>query len=233
MEGTSGSGVTLDGSSGQIVASQPITNPTTYSEEMWFKTTTDNGGLLTGFGSSPSGMSDERDRLVWMSNNGQLNFGVYNATAEQTVVVQSAQSYNDGNWHHVVATQGSDGMNLYVDGQLVGSNANGQAQSYLGYWRVGAENLSGWPNSPSSNYFAGTISDVAFYNSELSAGQVLTHYQASGVALPDRLDLLGHRGRPSPRPAVADRLDLVGQRWWWRHLGDVRRLPVRQPDLGR
>jgi hypothetical protein len=184
VEGTSGSGVTLDGSSGQIVASQPITNPTTYSEEMWFKTTTDNGGLLMGFGSSPSGMSDERDRLVWMSNDGQLNFGVYNAQAEQTAVAQSAQSYNDGQWHYVVATQGSDGMNLYVDGQLVSSNDTSQAQSYLGYWRVGAENLSGWPNAPSSNYFAGTISDAAFYNSELSAGQVLTHYQASGSGCP-------------------------------------------------
>ena len=56
---------------------------------------------------------------------------------------------------------------------------------------------------------------------------------AARLRLPDRLDLLGHRGRPSPRPAVTDRLDLVGQRWRWRHLGDVRRLPVRQPDLGR
>jgi galactose oxidase len=179
VEGASGSGVTLDGASGQIVASQPITNPTTYSEETWFKTTTGNGGTLMGFGSSPSGMSDERDRLVWMSNDGQLNFGVYNATAEQTEVVQSPQSYNDGNWHYVVATQGPDGINLYVDGQLVGNNPNGVAQSYLGYWRVGAEDVSGWPNSSTSNYFAGTVSDVAFYNSELSAGQVLTHYDAS------------------------------------------------------
>ncbi len=184
VEGASGSGVTLDGASGQIVASQPITDPTTYSEEMWFDTTTDNGGLLSGFGTSPSGMSDSRDRMVWMSNDGQLNFGVYNAQTEQTVVVQSPQSYNNGAWHHVVATQGPDGMNLYVDGQLVGSNDNTQAQSYLGYWRVGGENLAGWPDSPTSNYFAGTISDVAFYNSELSASQVLTHYQATGYSCP-------------------------------------------------
>ena len=133
-----------------------------------------------GFGSSPSGMSDSRDRMVWMSNNGQLNFGVYNAQTEQTVVAQSPQSYNNGNWHYLVATQGSDGMNLYVDGHLVASNDNRVAESYLGYWRVGAEDLLGWPNNPISNYFAGNISDVAFYNSELSASQVRTHYAASG-----------------------------------------------------
>jgi galactose oxidase len=183
VEGSGGTGVTLNGSTSQIVASQPITNPTTYTEEMWFNTTTDDGGLLMGFGDASSGISDARDRLVWMSNDGQLSFGTYDAQAEQTNVIQSPDSYNDGNWHYVVATQGPDGMNLYVDGQLVASNDVTTAQSYLGYWRVGGEGLSGWPNSPSSNYFAGTISDVAFYNSELSASQVLSHYDASPAAL--------------------------------------------------
>lgn len=176
VEAASGSGVTLDGSSGQIVASQPITNPTTYSEEIWFNTTTTEGGLLMGFGSAASGLSTTADREVWMSDNGQINFGINNG---QSVVV-SPESYNDGNWHYAVATQGPDGMNLYVDGQLVANDGTaGQPQNYLGYWRVGAENLAGWPDAPSSNYFAGTISDVAFYNDELSGTQVQTHFQAS------------------------------------------------------
>jgi len=176
VEANTGTGVTLDGSSGQIVASQAITDPTTYSEEMWFKTTTTAGGYLMGFGSSPSGLSVQRDRQVWMSNDGQLNFGIFDG---QTVVVQSPKSYNDGAWHHVVATQGWDGMNLYVDGQLVGTNSTNQSQNYVGYWRVGGEDLSLWPYQPTSDYLAGTISDVAFYNTELSASQVLAHYQAS------------------------------------------------------
>ena len=176
-EGNYYNGVTLNGSSGQIVATQPITNPTSYTEEMWFKTSTKSGGDLMSFGDAASGFSDSRDRMVWMSNNGQLNFGIYTG---QTVVVQSPNSYNDGKWHYVVATQGADGMDLYVDGKLVGNNASsGAAQAYLGYWRVGAENLVGWPNSSTSNYFSAVISDVAFYNSELSAGQVQAHYTAS------------------------------------------------------
>ncbi len=48
--------------------------------------------------------------------------------------------YNDGKWHYVVATQGPDGMTLYVDGQLVGTNPQTQAQAYTGYWRVGGDN---------------------------------------------------------------------------------------------
>jgi hypothetical protein len=72
-------------------------------------------------------------------------------------------------------------MHLYVDGQLVASNTTNQAQDYLtvGYWRVGADDLSNWPNAPSSNYFGGSISDASFFLSELTAGQVQTQYNAS------------------------------------------------------
>jgi hypothetical protein len=176
VEGSTGTGVTLDGSSGQIVASQAITDPTTYSEQMWFSTTSDRGGFLMGFGSSPSGLSSDQDRQVWMSDNGQLNFGVYTG---KMVTIRSTGTYNDGNWHDVVATQGPDGMSLYVDGQLVGSNSTNQAASYVGYWRVGADDLSGWPNQPTSNYFGGEVSDVAFYDVELSANQAEAQFQAS------------------------------------------------------
>ena len=176
-EGSGGRAVTLNGTTSQIVASQPITDPTTYTEEMWFKTTTTSGGTLMGFGTSPSGTtSTSRDRIVYMANNGQIYFGVYAGTP---VTINTPLSYNDGAWHHLVATQGPDGMHLYVDGQPVAANTTAGAQSYLGYWRVGAENLAGWSNSPTSNYFAGTLSDVAFYSAELSAGQVLADYQAA------------------------------------------------------
>ena len=177
VEGVSGTGVTLNGSTSQIVASQPITNPTTYSEEMWFKTRTTEGGYLMGFGTSPKGQSASKDRQVWMSDDGQLNFGIFDG---QPLTIQSPGSYNDGKWHQVVATQGPDGLNLYVDGQLVSSKATtSPPQDYLGYWRVGYEDAAGWPDSPTNNHFAGTISDVAFYNSELSSRQVRAQYQAS------------------------------------------------------
>ena len=179
VEGAGGKGVTLNGSTSQIVASQPITNPTTYSEELWFKTTSTTGGLLTGFATDASGVtSADRDRVVYMADNGQIYFGVYPGSV---VTIQSPGSYNDGLWHHVVATQGSDGMHLYVDGRQVAANATATgAQNYLGYWRVGSDSLAGWPNPPTSNYFAGTVSDAAFYNTELTSSQVLAHFTAGG-----------------------------------------------------
>src|SRR3954453_21383926 len=101
----------------------------------------------------------------------------------QPNVIDSPASYNDGKWHHMVASQGSDGMNLYVDGVLVGTNPQTQAQDYTGYWRVGGDTTWG---GNSSNYFAGSIDEVAVYSSALSTSDVVSHFKAGGGSLPNQ-----------------------------------------------
>ena len=153
-----------------------------YSTEVWFKTTTSTGGKLIGYGSSSSGASSSYDRHVYMRNDGRLTFGAYPGIAR---TVTSANAYRDGGWHHMVASQGWDGMKLYVDGQLVGSLPDNTAQAYTGYWRVGGDNLSSWPNRPSSDYFSGQIDEAAVYNRVLTSQEVSEHYlKGTGVAAP-------------------------------------------------
>ena len=66
----------------------------------------------------------------------------------------------------MVATQSSaDGMKLYVDGALVGTNAADHAQDYTGYWRVGGD--TDWGGD--SPFFDGTIDEVAIYSRALTA----------------------------------------------------------------
>lgn len=172
-----GTAASFDGSDGTTVSSRKqFSNPTTYSEEVWFNTTTTAGGKLIGFGNQRSGNSSSYDRHVYMENSGQLTYGVYTG---QLNVVTSPSAYNDGRWHQVVATQdGTDGMKLYVDGALVGTNGQTQAQGYDGYWRVGGD--SSWA---ASNYFAGSIDEVAVYPTALSASKVRSHYLASPAAV--------------------------------------------------
>ena len=65
-------------------------------------------------------------------------------------------------------------MKLYVDGALVGTNPQTQAQGYTGYWRVGGDNTWG---GNTSNYFAGSIDEVAVYSSRpqrLDRDQLIT-----------------------------------------------------------
>ncbi len=179
VSGSTGSAVTFDGSSGTVASSQQYANPTVYTEEAWFNTVTTRGGRIIGFGDQQSGNSNNYDRHVYMLNNGQLAFGTYTGQAN---LATSAGSYNDGQWHHVVATQGPDGMTLYVDGLPVATNAQTAAQSYNGYWRVGGD--SDWGGD--SPYFAGVIDEVAVYSTELSAARVQAHYQASAARLNQR-----------------------------------------------
>lgn len=160
----------FDGSNDVVVSTTQIPGPTTYSTEAWFKTTTNRGGKIIGFGSSASGLSNSYDRHVYMQNDGRLVFGAY---FNASYTITSPQALNDGIWHHVVATQSSAGMVLYVDGVAVGTNPNTRAEGSTGYWRVGGDNTWG----SSSAYFQGQIDEAAVYTAALTPAQVLDHYQ--------------------------------------------------------
>ncbi len=177
---TSGStATTFSGTdSGTVATNSLVDGPQTFSVEAWFKTTSTKGGKIVGFGSSKTGNSGSYDRQVMMSDDGRLTFGVY---PNEVRTVQSGTGYNDGQWHHVVASLGSNGMRLYVDDSLVDSRTDTtSAQSYQGYWRIGGDNYGGWPNSGSSWYFNGDIANVAVYSTPLTLKQVDAHWTAAG-----------------------------------------------------
>ncbi|MGW2474268.1 LamG-like jellyroll fold domain-containing protein [Streptomyces sp. NPDC001665] len=164
----------FNGSTQYAYSNRGRPQPTAFSVETWIKTTTTRGGKIIGFGSNTMELSGKYDKHVYMLNNGRLTFGTSNGGGQ---TVSTTGAYNDGAWHHVVATQGSGGMALYVDGQLRASNSRyTKNQSYTGYWRVGGDNLASWPNRPSSDFFAGQIDETAVYPTALTAAQVSAHY---------------------------------------------------------
>ncbi|WP_304412825.1 PKD domain-containing protein [Cellulomonas sp. HZM] len=168
---------TTFGTHGVVVAKNSTNNPTVYSEEIWFKTTTTSGGKLIGFGDATSGTSSSYDRHVYMETDGRLTFGVWTG---QTNTITTPQAYNDGAWHQVVATQSSDGMKLYVDGALRGTNPQTAAQAYTGYWRIGGDTT--WGPQP---WFNGSLDEAAVYPTALTAAQVAQHWQiGTGVNQP-------------------------------------------------
>ena len=167
--------------SGSVATSVKLNAPPTFSAEAWFKTATTSGGKILGYGASQSGASNSYDRHVYMTNNGRVIFGTYPG---YTATITSSASYNDNTWHHVVATQAADGMKLYLDGTLVGTNGAATAEGYSGYWRVGGDNLNGWPDQPASQWFNGSIDDFALYPTALSVGTVKKHFDFGVGALP-------------------------------------------------
>ena len=170
-----GTAVTFNGTSGYVNFGTSLNVPaTTYSAELWFKTTSTRGGFLSGFGASATGGSLTVDRVLYLTNDGNVVFGV-NAVAKNTII--SPAAYRDGSWHHVLATAGPAGLRLYVDGaQAATSTATAPATS--GFFRVAFDSLLLWPSAPASNYFAGTLDEVAAYTTTLTATDALNHYRA-------------------------------------------------------
>lgn len=164
----------FNGLSGLVVAQEAWNAPATYTAELWFKTTSTTGGKLVGFGNATSGLSTSYDRHIVMQSNGRLSFGV-NSGAQISLV--SPTSFNDGQWHYVVATQSSNGMKLWVDSKLVASNSVTGAQNYRGFWRIGGDRTFG---STLSNYINGTLDEVAVYPTALSEQRIRSHYAAAG-----------------------------------------------------
>ena len=172
----------------------------TVSVEAWFRTTTTTGGKIVGFGNGASGQSSSYDRHVWMADDGALSFGVYPQTPR---VVTTPGAYNDGAWHHVVATLGVTGMQLYVDGALAASDTSVvSAQMPLnGYWRIGGDNIGGWTPTAQNGWFAGSIDEVATYNRVLTPEQVALHH------------VIGSTGEPpnqAPTASFAAQADRLG-----------------------
>ncbi len=166
----------FNGTNQYAYSNRQHTAPGRFSIETWIKTTTTRGGKIIGFGNLTQQNSTRHDKHIYMRNDGRLVFGVHNGSA-QTVTTPSA--YNDGQWHHVVATQGPlfQGMALYVDGQLRASNILVSTnESTPGYWRIGGDNIGSWPNRPTSNFFAGQIDETAVYPTTLTSSQVSAHY---------------------------------------------------------
>ncbi|GAA3887047.1 hypothetical protein GCM10022381_31370 [Leifsonia kafniensis] len=187
IAGSSDTSAAFNGTDGYIWSDQQKQGPTTYSVETWIKTNTTTGGKIVGFGngrpntgSGATNLSNSYDRHIYMDNAGRLTFGVYTGS---TQTVRTANAYNDNTWHHIVATQGANGMKLYVDGLKVGQNGTTTSQSYTGNWHVGGDTLNGWPNQPSSSFFAGQIDDTAIYGSVLTPQQIARHYTLAGGSL--------------------------------------------------
>ncbi|WP_127842813.1 LamG domain-containing protein [Actinomyces wuliandei] len=149
--------------------------PTAFSVEAWVRTTSSSGGAVVGFGSSATGSSASYDRVVYMRNDGTLSL-MLNPGAPSTVT--TSESYNDGQWHHVVASLSpTAGATLYVDGRLEAFESTmTTGQSYTGFWRVGGDTLEGVSGAPSTHYIEADVDEVAVYGVPLGPSQVAAHY---------------------------------------------------------
>jgi hypothetical protein len=157
-----GKGIRLTGGT-PLTSARNFDNPGPLTVSLWFRTTTDSGGKLIGFGTQQSVIDSivgGRDRHIWMDSTGRLHFGIDPVGVMH--VVSSAKAYNDGAWHFAAATVSPQGIALYVDGEVLDTDATGtMAQVMPGYWRIGFDApIKDWPFPLRTRYFQGDLDEV-------------------------------------------------------------------------
>jgi len=179
--GKDGSALQFSGAYDYVSTSKSYSNPTVFTESLWFKTNTTSGGDLMAFCETVAcwNTSDSYDRMIYMTDAGKIIFGTYSGSY---YTITSPLSYNDNIWHYVSASVSSAGMSLYIDGLLVGSDPNTLSLDIDGYWIIGANQLSDWPSAPTNNPFTGLIDDVSVYDYARSQEEIQLGYN-SGEAI--------------------------------------------------
>ena len=112
---------------------------------------------------------------------GSLVFGAYIPGLDWQLA-DSGMVPETGNWYHVVGTWGADGISIYVNGQLSGTNNYNGAFIGSSYNTIGCNS---WPYS----VVEGRLDDIRIYDGAISAESVAQLYEASPQAkYPDPAD---------------------------------------------
>ena len=112
-----------------------------------------------------------------LSVNGSVNFYLYNGAYQFNT--NTLLTVNDGRWHLVAGVRSGTNGFIYVDGQLAAS-ASGTVKSL----NSSLATAVGFNLRDGNSYFNGSIDEVAIFTNALSAGTLLSLYQAATLVLP-------------------------------------------------
>ncbi len=172
-----------NGSSRYLVYDQSVTVGNDFTVGIWFRTSAKKGKLI-GFADTNAVNETKVDRHLYVNSSGHVVFGVNVSAPPGTFPnreISDSSNYADGLWHHAAGTlSGTDGMTLYVDGNVVATNSTARTNPGLsqGYWKVGFGRNSNSAMNVSRNYFSGWLRYAAAYKVALSAAQVKQLYDA-------------------------------------------------------
>lgn len=109
---------------------------------------------------------------------GTIFYGTGYAGYLDITIKSISNSYNNGNWHYLVATKNkqTNEMKLYMDGILNSTDYNGSNTTLdaCSVIRIAAESLNG--SLPPFNYFGGKIAVVQAYSRVLSQNEINYNY---------------------------------------------------------
>jgi hypothetical protein len=156
------------------------------SVQLWFNVDS-IGGVQTLLSKEHTAFGTGGHLTMTIESDGRLQTRLQSTTVSETV--GSPGTVAAGQWHHVVFTFGSQGMTLYLDGQLVGTNtytgglgttSGGSGNSEPIAIGAGTTGSNVGSVTPLNNFYSGLIDEVAIFATELNADQIGGLY-ATGI----------------------------------------------------
>jgi Concanavalin A-like lectin/glucanases superfamily/Glycine-rich domain len=149
---------------------------TAVTVEGWIKASVGEDGFLIQFTNLDR---TSYDRMLWIDSNGKAHFALYPNNFEER---SGSSVITDGQEHHICGSVGAAGQHLYIDGIDVDSNLSvTSGQAFRGHWLIGNGTIGTWANPPSSTNLKGLLTEVAFYDTQLTPERIAAHY-AAGIA---------------------------------------------------
>ncbi len=187
--GYAGGGLLLDGSGDYLwhdpTSAAPTGTPignSSYTISAWIRPTGGGRQGIVGWGN----YGTIRQVNAFRTGDGSSNLTNYWWGADLNSVSTAPVNLYDGTWHHVVATYNGKVRSIWVDGVKKGQDTpytsgvnNAQAINFAIGKTYGTE------------YFAGTMDEVAIYNGGLTANQIqalAAGASPSSLPLPDPVD---------------------------------------------
>ena len=136
-----------------------------FSISLWANSTSSSSDQILIQKRDVNGFNGEY--LLLFQSNGKIKIWTYRNGYQWTVV--SPETYNDGEWHHIVAVQDNsiNGGRLYVDGIEVGSSSNGVV-NLMGPLRT----FLGADMRDYNRYLNGFLDNVMIYSDLLTTDEI-------------------------------------------------------------
>lgn len=144
-------------------------------DDLSFTNRASNGGMAI-FSKDSAGLDSGGHLTLYVTDSGAIKVVHQNTSASTQLTTTSV--ITEGQWQHVVYTFGADGMQVYVDGQLVGENTSftdGLSGNSEPIVLAGSAAQTGNGVSPSDelvDLYQGRIDDLKLFDAQLSADQV-------------------------------------------------------------
>ena len=172
---------TADGKTVLDLANAPDLRLTSFTVATWFKTTTnfpDEGVMVNkgGLGSESSGANQNYG--IWFTSAERLQGG-FETTGGSNRYITSANTYNDGQWHHGVVTfdNANDIVRLFVDGVQIGTLSTSSNPDNTGSQPL---RIAGNAQSLLEDFFVGQLDEVGVWNRALTNAEI-TSLMNNGV----------------------------------------------------